>query len=168
MGMDHLLDNVVWNALNSSQKHFNAGTDTVKFFPADISPFIGMERWDDENVGLLIETIPADRSFSVIKNGEVVLPSGLKTVFTTPLYQMFCPALNPCLIEGQQIKELTTEDVPQMLDLTGRMKPGPFNRRTIEFGNYIGLFDREKLIAMAGERLKRLSRCCPAACGIEA
>jgi predicted GNAT family acetyltransferase len=33
-------------------------------------------------------------------------------------------------------------------------RPGPFYERTIDFGNYIGIFEQEKLVAMAGERMK--------------
>jgi len=41
-----------------------------------------------------------------------------------------------------------------MIELTALTKPGPFNNRTIEFGNYIGIFEGDRLAAMAGERLK--------------
>jgi predicted GNAT family acetyltransferase len=41
-----------------------------------------------------------------------------------------------------------------MLALTAATKPGPFFERTIEFGNYIGIFEGDELLAMAGERLQ--------------
>jgi predicted GNAT family acetyltransferase len=41
----------------------------------------------------------------------------------------------------------------EMVQLTALTKPGPFNSRTIEFGNYFGIFDNGRLVAMAGERL---------------
>jgi ribosomal protein S18 acetylase RimI-like enzyme len=44
-------------------------------------------------------------------------------------------------------------DVPQMLDLAGRTKPGPFLARTVEMGTYLGIHSGGALIAMAGERL---------------
>jgi GNAT superfamily N-acetyltransferase len=44
-------------------------------------------------------------------------------------------------------------DVPEMLDLTARAKPGPFLPRTFELGTYLGIHRRGKLVAMAGERL---------------
>nr|WP_269328948.1 GNAT family N-acetyltransferase [Kineosporia babensis] len=40
-----------------------------------------------------------------------------------------------------------------MLDLVARSEPGPFERRTVELGNYFGLRREGKLVAMAGERL---------------
>ena len=44
-------------------------------------------------------------------------------------------------------------DVPAMLDLVARTRPGPLGRRTIEMGTYLGLVSDGALVAMAGERL---------------
>jgi ribosomal protein S18 acetylase RimI-like enzyme len=44
-------------------------------------------------------------------------------------------------------------DVPEMLDLVERTRPGPFLPRTIELGTYLGVRHGGKLVAMAGERL---------------
>ena len=44
-------------------------------------------------------------------------------------------------------------DVPDMLDLTARTKPGPFLPRTYELGTYLGIRRQGTLVAMAGERL---------------
>ena len=49
---------------------------------------------------------------------------------------------------------LTASDVPDMLALIGRTRPGPFLRRTIEMGTYLGVRRDGTLIAMAGERLR--------------
>ncbi|GAA2871768.1 hypothetical protein Acy02nite_30130 [Actinoplanes cyaneus] len=48
---------------------------------------------------------------------------------------------------------LTAADVPEILDLIARTQPGPFLRRTVELGTYLGIRDEGRLIAMAGERL---------------
>jgi predicted GNAT family acetyltransferase len=48
---------------------------------------------------------------------------------------------------------LTLAHVPQMLALTKLTNPGPFASQTIQFGHYAGIFDGEKLVAMAGQRL---------------
>jgi len=68
------------------------------------------------------------------------------------------------------IVELSQEDSPEMLELATLTKPGPFGSRTYELGTYLGirrpvskrvderigerLDEKEKLVAMAGERLK--------------
>jgi ribosomal protein S18 acetylase RimI-like enzyme len=45
-------------------------------------------------------------------------------------------------------------DVPDMLDLVARTKPGPFLPRTIEMGEYLGIRRDGALVAMAGQRLR--------------
>ncbi|MFG1705845.1 GNAT family N-acetyltransferase [Nonomuraea sp. M3C6] len=48
---------------------------------------------------------------------------------------------------------LGAADVPEMLDLVERTKPGPFRLRTVELGTYLGIRRGGALVAMAGERL---------------
>ena len=53
---------------------------------------------------------------------------------------------------SESIIPLTLTDVPAMLSLTQLTKPGPFAKRTIEFGNYEGIFENKVLAAMTGRR----------------
>ena len=55
---------------------------------------------------------------------------------------------------GDEIVALGDGDVPEMLALTKLTNPGPFLERTIEMGDYIGVRDGGKLVAMAGERFR--------------
>lgn len=52
------------------------------------------------------------------------------------------------------VVELGAADVPEMLDLVARTRPGPFWPRTHELGTYLGIRAEGRLIAMAGERLR--------------
>ncbi|HEY4702612.1 MAG TPA: GNAT family N-acetyltransferase, partial [Streptosporangiaceae bacterium] len=54
----------------------------------------------------------------------------------------------------EEVVRLGPADVPEMLDLTARTKPGPFLPRTYELGVYLGIRRDGALVAMAGERLK--------------
>ena len=50
---------------------------------------------------------------------------------------------------------LGAADVPEMLALVARTKPGPFAQRTVELGTYLGLrADDGTLVAMTGERMQ--------------
>jgi ribosomal protein S18 acetylase RimI-like enzyme len=52
------------------------------------------------------------------------------------------------------VRALDDRDVAAMLDLVTLTQPGPFRPRTIELGEYWGVFDRDdRLVAMAGERM---------------
>ena len=77
--------------------------------------------------------------------------------------QMICdmsrrPAASSRALESKSIRPLTGNDVPEMLALTKLTEPGPFRARTIEMGMYLGVHElvdgQEKLIAMAGERMR--------------
>jgi len=148
------LDNPVWEALCSQQKHFNKGNEILKYFPANVSPFVGLQHWDANDLQQLNHHLPIDRSFSVMITKEVQVPANFETIFTIPLYQLCCPVLKPFNHPAIVFRKLNNFDIPQMLELTEMTKPGPFYERTIDFGNYVGIFHNDQLIAMAGERLK--------------
>ena len=148
------LDNPVWEALSTVQSNFNTGSNTIKYFPSDVAPFIGMQNWNERDVQQLKDCMPANRAFSVMIAKTVKLPACVDIIFTTPLYQLYCPSLIPFTNAAIEIRKLGSSDVAQMLALTALTKPGPFYEKTIEFGNYFGIFARDVLVAMAGERLK--------------
>ncbi|MEU6687774.1 GNAT family N-acetyltransferase [Streptomyces sp. NPDC046832] len=55
---------------------------------------------------------------------------------------------------GAGVIRLGADDVPEMLDLVERTRPGPFQPRTHELGTYLGIRDGGTLVAMVGERLR--------------
>jgi predicted GNAT family acetyltransferase len=153
MHLQHILDNPVWEALTKEDKQFNIGTPALAYFPEDVSPFVGMEHWDEEDLARMESLLPAERGFSVMIAGEVRIPPTFDILFTTPLYQMICTDLQPIDHAGATIQHLGEADVPAMMALTAMTKPGPFLQHTIDFGNYVGIYEHGELLAMAGERL---------------
>lgn len=55
---------------------------------------------------------------------------------------------------GGDIVVLGPHHVERMCALAWATNPGPFDTRTREMGEYVGLFDGERLVAMAGERFR--------------
>jgi predicted GNAT family acetyltransferase len=152
--MISLLNNPVWEALKSKNAHFNEGNDEIKYYPKNVSPFIGLANWDKNDLDKLQQHISSNRTYSVMIAKQINLPNTLEIIFSIPLYQMYCPHLLPVENNDTLIRKLSVTDIPQMLSLTEKTKPGPFYERTIELGNYMGIFDQHELIAMAGERLQ--------------
>ncbi len=150
----HELSNPAWESLCSRQKQFNRGDDEIRYYPEDVSPFLAVKHWDENDLHLLSTRVLPDRSFSMVVEKQVQLPSLFDIIFAIPLYQMVCADLKASTKNGMEVIDLTYEHVPQMLELTAMTKPGPFYERTIDFGNYIGIFEQDKLVAMAGERMK--------------
>lgn len=60
----------------------------------------------------------------------------------------------PAGAADSEVVELGPADVPEMLDLVARTRPGPFWPRTRELGTYLGIRGNGSLVAMAGERLR--------------
>ncbi|MEV7802468.1 GNAT family N-acetyltransferase [Microbispora sp. NPDC088329] len=84
-------------------------------------------------------------------------PADWEPVFRFGGFQMIRPAGSPPgradAETDPEIVELGADDVPEMLELTGRTRPGPFWPRTRELGAYLGVRENGALAAMAGERL---------------
>lgn len=55
---------------------------------------------------------------------------------------------------GSAVRVLGDDDVDQMLALTALTQPGPFLAETHQLGRYVGVFDGDRLVAMAGERMQ--------------
>ncbi len=152
--MLHPLDNPVWSALSGRQKKFNIGDGLLKYFPGDIASFVGLENWDEKDLQALEERLPAGRTFSIPLSRKVIIPDCFELLFEIPLYQMVCSSLNRQLLPTMPLQKLGKKHLQQMLDLTALTKPGPFYEHTIDFGNYYGIFDGPRLLAMTGERMK--------------
>jgi predicted GNAT family acetyltransferase len=113
-----------------------------------------MEHWDDEAQAMLLRDKPAGRSLSVMIARDVQLRSEWEVIISLPLYQMVCTQFRRHEVDASMIRVMEAAEIPSMLDLTSRTKPGPFFERTIEMGRYFGLFEGNTLASMAGERLQ--------------
>ncbi|KAA2239822.1 GNAT family N-acetyltransferase [Chitinophaga agrisoli] len=152
--MTHLLDNAVWNALNSGNHNVAQGTGHVKYYRTDIAPFAGLEENTTGNLQTLYEITPdIDDVFSVNGVNRIDIPQPWTLVAAVPVLQMICEQPAPNKAAAEPLVNLTDEHIPQMLALTKLTNPGPFRERTIELGHYQGIFDGDRLVAMAGQRM---------------
>ncbi len=147
------LNNPAWHALNSVDSRFNLGDKIAGYFPADVCPFAALPDWNKEMQQYLYDKLPAERSWSVMQKDPVTFSALWDLRFSLGLHQMVCKDLLPVTIENIDCRPLDTTHVPAMIELTTQTKPGPFMERTIGFGNYYGVFEEDKLVAITGERL---------------
>jgi predicted GNAT family acetyltransferase len=84
---------------------------------------------------------------------EFVPPPGFAVKMTAFGVQMIADRHMP-LVEDQRIEELGEADAAAMLELATLTKPGPFTMKAQALGNFWGIKENGRLIAMAGERLK--------------
>lgn len=58
------------------------------------------------------------------------------------------------LAAGVKLRKLGAADVPVMVKLAELTEPGPFRERTIELGTFYGICEGDRLLAMAGQRMR--------------
>ena len=154
--MSHVLDNMIWNAITTGNKDIALVDGDIGCYRPDIAPFAGMSEFTDKNFQKLYEFIPA--------NGKVAISSLHKIEHQKDKWKLLQPMDVTQMIYEYPVQSfktqnsglivpLTDEHVPQMLELTSLTKPGPFLQRTIEFGNYFGIFINGRLAAMTGQRM---------------
>jgi ribosomal protein S18 acetylase RimI-like enzyme len=153
--MEHILDNPAFNALATGNKKLANGTDDIKYFFQEVSPFIGFKELQPDSFQRLYDLLPFDGPIGYVTPIETEIPG---------MWKLLNPIKGRQMVYEGDIKEVNTsnlvklsdEHIPQMIGLTKLTHPGPFDARTIDFGNYYGIFDGNQLIAMAGHRLKPL------------
>ncbi len=150
--MDHVLDNPAWNALISGNQHLSNGNEQVRFFDKEVSPFVALKEKSTTNFEMLHELIVHDSPLLFVSTVETEIPTMWKVLRTMVGIQMVCNDPVDQATSGNLVP-LTDEHIPQMLELTKLTNPGPFAPRTISFGHYMGVFNDEQLVAMAGQRL---------------
>jgi predicted GNAT family acetyltransferase len=151
--MEHVLDNPAWNALISGNKNLSFGDEQVKYFDREVSPFAAFKENSEENFQTLYNLITEGRVLLFISPVEMDIPSPWKVLNCIKGIQMICDTKIEQNEPSLKLIPITEEHVPQMLALTKLTNPGPFASRTIDFGHYQGVFDGDKLVALAGQRL---------------
>jgi predicted GNAT family acetyltransferase len=150
--MEHVLDNPAYNALASGNKDLAKGNEQVKYFDNEVAAFIGFKENTPANFELLHSDAGHDNFAIFISPVEVAIPQPWQTLDMVLCLQMiYTGEVIP--VDETALVVLTDKHIPQMLELTKLTNPGPFFQRTIDFGHYRGVFDENKLVAMAGQRM---------------
>ncbi|MFJ8082295.1 GNAT family N-acetyltransferase [Streptomyces sp. NPDC096205] len=147
----HVLDNPALASLTGPHARFAEQRGRVLRYPRDVSPWLALpddpdaQDWADlaalagpgVEVPLagFVGRVPADWEITFQAEGVQLVDDGVAAA-PDPEAVVLGPA-----------------DVPEMLDLVERTRPGPFLPRTVEMGTYLGIRRDGALVAMAGERL---------------
>jgi ribosomal protein S18 acetylase RimI-like enzyme len=99
-----------------------------------------------------LATLVGPGGTAVVPGAPEEPPPGWELVGAIPGVQMDGSGLEPA--PDPETVVLGPSDVPEMLDLVARTRPGPFLERTIALGTYLGIRRRGSLVAMAGERMR--------------
>jgi predicted GNAT family acetyltransferase len=152
----HPLDNAIWQALNTRQTQFAEGLGAARRFMREVTLLAAFENPNDEGYESLGRLVEPGETAAVFLDEPFEPREGWAYVVGAPLVQMICENDVPAAVRkpSEVIHELGAKDSAEMIELTALTKPGPFGSRTHELGTYMGVRQNEKLVAMAGERLK--------------
>ncbi len=155
MTQSNPLDRVIWTALTTRQKHLAEGAADARRFEPEISVLAALAQPDAKAYADLAQLCsPGDRISLWDKKLYEPQP-GWEAVAAAPLFQMVMEnASITNVVPSPLMVTLSADDVPEMLALTRLTKPGPFNLRTHELGEYLGIRVNGQLVAMCGERLR--------------
>nr|WP_037355261.1 GNAT family N-acetyltransferase [Amycolatopsis orientalis] len=146
-----VLDNAAWASLTGPHAGFAERAGQAVRYPVDVSVFLAVP---DEPSGRVWDDVAA-----LAGPGAVVPvfpqagppPAGWELLEEMAGVQLVDAGVDAA--PDPEAVRLTAADVPEMLDLVARTKPGPFLPRTVLLGTYLGIRHRGSLVAMAGERL---------------
>ncbi|MFF2008485.1 GNAT family N-acetyltransferase [Streptomyces sp. NPDC058195] len=147
----HPLDNPVRAALSGPHARFAERRGRILRYPVDVAPWVALP--DVPEAGDW-----ADAAALAGPGGAISI-----TAFREPPpddWETFFHVDGVQLVDAGVVTEpfpgavrLGPADVPEMLALVERTRPGPFLPRTVELGTYLGIRREGVLVAMAGERM---------------
>ena len=152
-----LLDNPIWNSLRTAhQAYAQIEGDARRYEPA-IGPLSGTPDQSDGSYNALRPLAGPDGILALFFPDPPAPPPGWSLFRGGVLTQMICRDPNfidRAKMEGAALRRLGSGDVTAMVELATLTEPGPFRERTIELGNFYGIFESGRLLAMAGQRMR--------------
>lgn len=152
--MRHPLDRPAWTALSTRHAAFARGGAGARRYDPSIVPFAAAASDEAEDLRALESLVGPGENVLLLQADPIVLPNGLAASSTATGVQMIAEGAPPPG-EDAGIERLTEVDAPRMLALATLTRPGPFTARALALGEFWGLRDGDRLVAMAGERMKQ-------------
>ncbi|MEM6387899.1 MAG: GNAT family N-acetyltransferase [Pseudomonadota bacterium] len=145
------LDNPVWWSLTTCHRRIAQSKGSAHMMGEEFGPFAALPGGDAEQIEDFLALVENRNSPALTFTrgtpfGAQFAPSGKGVQFVAD--QVTAPSNTP------GIEVLTEADAFQIYDLAKRARPGPFECRTHQLGDFIGIKRDGRLIAMAGQRLK--------------
>lgn len=149
--MHDLLSNPMWTSLATTHAgHAQTSGPLARFVP-DVAPFCAVEQ-DGADISGVDILHPGECIYFL---GTVpTLPATCTVVYDSAVLQMVY-AGEAVFPDGDHEDAPLLDDaaIPAMLELTALVYPEFFRPRTKALGNYFGVHEHGKLVAMAGQRL---------------
>lgn len=153
--MTHPLDRPVWSALTSErQAALAVGAGGALRLAPGYGVFAASMDQSPQGVAAIAALDQPEGMLATVEADPTPVPPGLTVLKEAVLSQMVLVELTPAKARDIAIEPLTEADAPAMLALATLTEPGPFFERTHRLGDFFGVKQNGRLLAMAGERLK--------------
>lgn len=147
----HVLDNPIWESLQSRHRDIARVHGDVARYPAQIAPFLGVPRdGADARDALPALLEPGETTLQIGAVPQV--PDGFELKKLAMLAQMVCPR-EVEVVPGPEVVELGEEHRDDVLALTALVYPHYFRPYTMRLGRYFGIYQEGRLAAIIGERM---------------
>ena len=146
-----MLDAPAWASLHGPHATFAERVGRVVRYPTDVSPFLALPADTTEQDWADAATLVGPGGVVPLAGATSPPPADWETVYSVPGVQLVDDGV--AAAPEDEAVLLGDDDVPEMLALVERTRPGPFLPRTHTMGTYLGIRRDGELVAMAGERL---------------
>lgn len=145
------LDNVFWQSLDGPHRALSVGTATARRYAPGFSPIAAFATPRTPDLAALAPFCePGERLYCADWDGPP--PPGWRVEVEAFMVRMAWQGPAPAVDPALPAVPLGSSHVEAAVALAALTRPGPFGPRTLEMGDYLGVFDDGRLVAMAGER----------------
>lgn len=146
-----VLDNPTWASLTGPHARFAQRVGNAVRYRPDVGPFLALLDHRDPQSWVDAATLVGPGGSFTVGGRGLQAPADWQSVSLGGGVQLVDVSLTKT--PDPEAQRLGADDVPDMLDLVARTRPGPFAVRTVELGCYLGIRRGGQLVAMAGERM---------------
>ncbi|WP_436534340.1 GNAT family N-acetyltransferase [Actinoplanes sp. HUAS TT8] len=150
--MSDVLDRASWASLTGPHAHLAEGAGCARRYPADVSPIMAVPPVQNNRVWGDLAALVGPGGIARLSCDIAPPPPGWIVEHRGEGVQMVAGDRLHTEVPDDVVT-LGADDVPEMLDLVARTRPGPFEAGTYRLGNYLGVRRDGALVAMAGERV---------------
>ena len=143
------LTNIFWQAFSGDQLALTVGTDRIRRYAPGFPAIIAYADVADPDFAAIAEfCAPKERFFCAEWRGAT--PAGWRVDVETSFCSMAWTGEAPT--PDRKPVRLTPVHIPLMAALAAQTSPGPFPARPMDIGEWYGIFEEGRLVALAGER----------------
>lgn len=148
----HPLDNPARASLTGPHARFAERRGRLLRYPPDVSPWLALPDAPDAADWADAAELAGPGGSVTLAGFSVPPPDDWEVTFRADGVQLVGHGV--VAAPDEEAVLLGSADLPEILDLVERTRPGPFMPRTLELGTYLGIRREGALVAMAGERMR--------------